>query len=69
MSCGEVPQTCHLLDSYPEEVGSVRGFVRIIPYLPGFIFREITWQASASFLGRGGVFPSRLGSALKKRCE
>ena len=26
---------CGLLDSFPEEAGSVRGFVRIIPYLPG----------------------------------
>ncbi|RMX40914.1 hypothetical protein pdam_00017661 [Pocillopora damicornis] len=24
-----------LLDSFPEEAGSVRGFARIIPYLPG----------------------------------
>ncbi|XP_020615120.1 SH3 and PX domain-containing protein 2B-like [Orbicella faveolata] len=26
---------CGLLDSFPEEAGTVRGFVRIIPYLPG----------------------------------
>lgn len=26
---------CQLLDSFPEEAGSVRGCVRIIPYLPG----------------------------------
>ena len=26
---------CRLLDSFPEEAGSVRGFARIIPYLPG----------------------------------
>lgn len=26
---------CGLLDSFPEETGTVRGFVRIIPYLPG----------------------------------
>ena len=25
---------CGLLDSFPEEAGTVRGFVRIIPYLP-----------------------------------
>ncbi|KAJ7364976.1 hypothetical protein OS493_007610 [Desmophyllum pertusum] len=32
---------CGLLDSFPEEAGSVRGFVRIIPYLPGRkIFRK-----------------------------
>ena len=26
---------CGLLDSFPEEAGSVGGFARIIPYLPG----------------------------------
>lgn len=26
---------CGLLDSFPEEAGTVRGFVRSIPYLPG----------------------------------
>lgn len=26
---------CGLLDSFPEEAGTVGGFVRIIPYLPG----------------------------------
>ena len=26
---------CGLLDSFPEEAGTVRGFVRTIPYLPG----------------------------------
>ena len=28
---------CGLLDSFPEEAGSVRAFVRIIPYLPGSV--------------------------------
>ena len=31
---------CRLLDTFPEEAGSARGFVRIIPYLPG-----IFWQS------------------------
>ena len=31
---------CGLLDSFPEEAGSVRGYKRIIPYLPGIFFNR-----------------------------
>jgi len=59
----------HLLESYPEEAGSVRGFVRIIPYLPGIInishFRERLnarehGRRVQAFWGEGPWLPSRL---------
>jgi len=32
---------CKLLDSFPEEAGSVRRFVRIIPFLPGMFKMQV----------------------------
>ncbi len=58
---------CGLLDSFPEEAGSVRGFVRIIPYLPGIFSRlKFKRQGQADLRSSCGERDSRAWHNLSR---
>jgi len=63
---------CGLLDSFPEETGTARGFVRIIPYLPGIfaylmsigisVTKTTAWRARISRVSRSFTLTTRATS-------